>query len=95
MGVQKQELTPIRKPEVEAAGRAIAITTVFGAIRNAQPDDKVIAIQYLDALKAIANGESSKIFIPYEASGILGALGGIREMFKEDGAKPAAPPPAR
>jgi len=88
------------KLEVEATGRGNAITTVYGAIRNAQPDDKVIAILYLDALKEIADGESSKIFLPYEASGILGALGGIRELFKEEGGKPrpaapAAPLPAR
>lgn len=71
------------KREVEAAGQANAITTVFSAIRNANPDDKLIAIQYLDSLKAIANGQASKVFIPYEASSVLGALGGIQELFKE------------
>jgi regulator of protease activity HflC (stomatin/prohibitin superfamily) len=70
------------KREVEAAGQANAITTVFSAISNANPDDKLIAIQYLDSLKAIANGSASKVFIPYEASGVLGALGGIQELFK-------------
>jgi regulator of protease activity HflC (stomatin/prohibitin superfamily) len=78
------------KREVEAAGQANAITTVFSAIRNANPDDKLIAIQYLDSLKAIANGQASKVFIPYEASGVLGALGGIQELFKE---KPTGTPP--
>ena len=71
------------KREVEAAGQANAITTVFSAIRNANPDDKLIAIQYLDSLKAIANGTATKVFIPYEATGVLGALGGIHELFKE------------
>jgi regulator of protease activity HflC (stomatin/prohibitin superfamily) len=70
------------KREVEAAGQANAITTVFSAIRNANPDDKLIAIQYLDSLKAISNGTASKVFIPYEAMGVLGALGGIQELFK-------------
>jgi regulator of protease activity HflC (stomatin/prohibitin superfamily) len=70
------------KREVEAAGQANAITTVFSAIRNANPDDKLIAIQYLDSLKVIANGSANKVFIPYEASGVLGALGGIQELFK-------------
>lgn len=90
------------KLEVEAAGQANAITTVFSAIRNANPDDKLIAIQYLDSLKAIANGTASKVFIPYEASGVLGALGGIQELFKDkpgDGSNivtpsnPNQPPP--
>ena len=71
------------KREVEAAGQANAITTVFSAIRNANPDDKLIAIQYLDSLKAIANGTANKVFIPYEATSVLGALGGIQELFRD------------
>ncbi|HXF60960.1 MAG TPA: SPFH domain-containing protein, partial [Caldilineaceae bacterium] len=78
------------KVEVEAAGQANAITTVFSAIRNANPDDKLIAIQYLDALKNIADGQATKLFIPYEATGVLGALGGIHELFQEK----RAPAPA-
>jgi regulator of protease activity HflC (stomatin/prohibitin superfamily) len=75
------------KREVEAAGQANAITTVFSAISNANPDDKLIAIQYLESLKVIANGTASKVFIPYEASGVLGALGGIQELFKNGNAE--------
>ena len=71
------------KLEVEAAGQSNAITTVYNAITAAKPDDKLIAIQYLEALKVMANGSSTKIFRPYEASGVLGALGGIKELFKE------------
>ncbi len=65
--------------EVEAAGRANAITTVFRAIREAEPDQALIAIQYLEALKALADGQATKLLLPYEATGILGALAGIRE----------------
>jgi len=71
------------KLEVEATGQGTAITTVYNAITAANPDDKLIAIQYLEALKEMANGTSTKIFLPYEASGVLGALGGIKEIFKE------------
>lgn len=71
------------KLEVEAAGQGTAITTVYNAITAANPSDKLIAIQYLETLKAMANGSSTKIFLPYEASGVLGALGGIKEIFKE------------
>lgn len=83
------------KLEAEANGQANAITTVFGSIRNADPDQRVIAIQYLDALKAVANGRASKLFVPYEATAILGALGSIQEVFvnqpKSDEDEPAAP----
>jgi len=72
------------KLEVEATGQSNAITAVYKAILDAKPDEKLIAIQYLESLKAVANGQASKVFLPYEASGVLGALGGIKELFKED-----------
>lgn len=67
--------------ETEAAGESNAIQVVFNSIKEAQPDDSLIAIRYLDTLERIADGESNKVFIPYEASGVLGALGGIRDLF--------------
>ena len=70
--------------ETEATGESNAITVVFNAIREAQPDDRLIAVRYLDALEAIAQGDANKVFIPYEASGVLGALGGIKELFNKD-----------
>jgi regulator of protease activity HflC (stomatin/prohibitin superfamily) len=70
------------KVEVEAAGQANAITTVYTSILNANPDNRVIALQYLDTLKTVANGQASKVFIPYEATAIIGALGGIQEVLK-------------
>ena len=72
------------KLEVEASGEANAITTVFNAIREAKPDEKLIALQYIDALKDLSDGQASKVFIPYEATGVLGALGGIQEIFRNN-----------
>ncbi len=71
------------KLEVEAAGQGNALTTVYKAILEAKPDEKLLALQYLEALKAVANGQAAKVFIPYEASGMLASLGGIKELFKE------------
>ena len=81
------------KREVEATGQANAITTVFGAINTSNPTDRVIAIQYIDALKAISNGVANKVFLPYEASALLGALGSIQEVFKQSPPGHAAPLP--
>jgi regulator of protease activity HflC (stomatin/prohibitin superfamily) len=65
-----------------AEGQAKAIRTVFDAIHVADPDPKVLAYQYLQALPQIANGQASKIWIvPAEMTkaleGIGGALGGL------------------
>ena len=67
-----------------AEGEGQAIERVFGAIHTGDATPDVIAIRYLEALKAIANGKASKVFLPMEVSGILGSLGGIKELFNED-----------
>jgi regulator of protease activity HflC (stomatin/prohibitin superfamily) len=66
-----------------AKGEAEAIQTVFGAIHEGKPTNDLIAIKYLEALQKIADGHATKIFLPLEASGILGSIAGIGELFKE------------
>ena len=68
---------------LQADGQAKAISTVFSAIHAANPDSKVMAYQYLQALPQIAAGASNKIWIvPAELTkaleGISGAFGGLR-----------------
>jgi regulator of protease activity HflC (stomatin/prohibitin superfamily) len=66
-----------------AEGEALAIESVFAAIHRGDPSDDLIAIRYLEALQGIADGQATKIFLPLETSGILGAVAGIGELFKE------------
>lgn len=66
----------------EAAGEAEAIVSVFSAIHKGEPDDKLITLKYLEALKGIADGNSSKLFVPYEASGVLAGLGSIADVLR-------------
>ena len=55
---------------LRADGEAAAIKKVFGAVHEANPDEKVLAYQYLQQLPAIANGSASKVWIsPAELSG--------------------------
>jgi regulator of protease activity HflC (stomatin/prohibitin superfamily) len=68
-----------------AKGEAEAISTVYKAIHDGRPTNDLIAIKYLEALQKIADGQSTKIFLPLEASGVLGSIGGIGELFKEKG----------
>src|SRR4051794_3514410 len=67
---------------LQAEGQAKAIHTVFNAVHAADPDPKVLAYQYLQALPQIAAGPANKIWIiPAEMtralSGISDALTGI------------------
>ena len=66
-----------------AKGEAEAIETVYGAIHKGGPTNDLIAIKYLEALQKIADGQATKIFLPLEASGILGSIAGVGELLKE------------
>lgn len=66
-----------------AKGEGEAIMTVFKAIHQGDPTNDLIAIKYLEALQKIADGKASKVFLPYEASGILSSIAGISELLKE------------
>ena len=72
-----------------AEGEGQAIERVFAAIHNGDPTDDLIAIRYLEALQGVADGQATKIFLPLDTSGLLGAVAAIGEMFHESGA-PAA-----
>ncbi|ASW55854.1 SPFH domain-containing protein [Plantactinospora sp. KBS50] len=67
---------------LQAEGQAKAIRTVFDAIHTANPSQKVLAYQYLQALPQIAAGQANKVWIvPAELTkaleGLGGALGGL------------------
>ena len=73
-----------------AEGEAGAIRSVYAAIHEGNPSSDLLAVKYLEALGAIADGRATKIFLPTESTAMLGALGGIKELFAQlDGAAPA------
>lgn len=65
-----------------AKGEGEAIETVYNAIHEGRPTNDLIAIKYLEALQKMADGRATKIFLPFEASGILASIAGIGEIFK-------------
>ncbi|MCB2224608.1 MAG: SPFH/Band 7/PHB domain protein [Actinobacteria bacterium] len=67
-----------------AEGEGQAIERVFSAIHTGDPSPDLIAIRYLDALQGIADGKATKLFLPMEFSGILGALGAVKGVFEDD-----------
>lgn len=64
---------------------AEAIKLVYSAIHEGKPTNDLIAIKYMDALKEMAKGDANKVFIPYEATGVLASIAGIKEILTERG----------
>jgi len=69
---------------INANAEGTAIKIVIESINDkGKPDQYLIAMKYLETLKGIASGENNKIvYMPYEATGILSSVDGIKEMFK-------------
>lgn len=73
-----------RERTAEAEANATRMLSDAIAAGNINAVNYFVAEKYLKALEAIGRGENAKtVFLPMEASGILGALGGLREMLKE------------
>ena len=66
-----------------AEAKAQEIEMVYSAIKDSAPDDKLVQLKSLEALKEIANGNSNKVFIPFEATSALSGLGAAAEVLKE------------
>ncbi len=68
-----------------AQGEAEAIRLVTDAIKGAKadPTNYLIAMKYLETLKEMTSGQNNKvIYMPYEATGVLSSVGGIKEMLE-------------
>lgn len=86
---------------LSAQGHAQAYRELFSALKESNIDNRAIAVRYLEALERIANGQATKLILPYEATGILSAISGIATALKEGagdgdggGAVTATPRPA-
>ncbi|NPA80969.1 MAG: SPFH/Band 7/PHB domain protein [Thermotogae bacterium] len=63
------------------------ILAVFNAIKEAEPTGEVITVQYLDALRKIAEGEANKVFFPVELSKLVAGLGVVGDVMTAGGRK--------
>jgi regulator of protease activity HflC (stomatin/prohibitin superfamily) len=74
-------------------GEANATRLVFAAIHDGDPSPDLVAIRYLEALQAVADGQATKIFLPTEMGGLFGTIGGLAELLRdrppESGLEPA------
>ena len=72
----------IRKAEAEA----IAIDKITEAVgKSTNPANYLLAQKYIQALQDIATGNDTKtVYLPYEATNMMGAIGGIKDLFKAE-----------
>jgi len=66
-----------------ADAKAREIELVYGALKAAKPDDKIIQLKSLETLKEVANGAANKVFIPFDATSTLSSLGAIKEVMND------------
>src|SRR5471032_1526537 len=66
-----------------AQAEAQAIQLIIQALGvSGNPSQYLIALKYLESLTQIATNAQKLVFLPYEASGVMGALGGLRELLQ-------------
>lgn len=51
-----------------AEAKALEVQMVYSAMKEAAPDERVVQLKSLEALKDIADGDANKIFIPFESA---------------------------
>ena len=74
-----------------AQAEAEAIRRITEALPEGQAAMYLLGIKYLEALPQITQGQGSTIFLPAEATGMLGAVGGLRELLARSGAGATRP----
>jgi len=69
----------------KANAEAEAIRKVTDAVTTkGDPVNYLIAVRYVDTLKEMVSGKDNKvIYLPYEATGILSSIGGIKDMLEQ------------
>lgn len=72
----------IRKAEAEA----IAIQKITEAVgKSTNPANYLLAQKYITMMQQLASGNQSKtVYLPYEATNLLGSIGGIKDLFKTE-----------
>jgi regulator of protease activity HflC (stomatin/prohibitin superfamily) len=77
-----------------ADAEAEAVRRIAAALPPGEAATYLLGLKYLEALPALAQGKGTTVFLPSEATGVLGAIGGIKELLKAGGSS-ADPQPAR
>jgi len=72
----------IRKAEAEAQAIEL-ITQAVG--KSSNPANYLLAQKYIQMLQELATGDKTKtVYLPYEATNLMGSIGGIKDLFKSE-----------
>ncbi len=91
LAAEGQATARLRVAQAEAQAIEL-VTAALGA--TGAPAQYLIAQRYLESLTQIAANSQKIVFLPYEASGVMGSIGSMKELF--NGSVPPvslAPPP--
>lgn len=71
----------IRKAEAEA----VAIEKIAEALGGkTNPASYLLAQKYIAMMEQLSKGSQAKtVYLPYEATNLMGSIGGIKEIFKD------------
>ncbi|MDX9753039.1 MAG: SPFH domain-containing protein [bacterium] len=82
----------ILKAEGQAQARVLVANAEAEAIRKiteaiaegkGDPTSYLIAVRYIETLREMVSGKDNKVvYLPYEATGVLSSLGGIKDLFE-------------
>jgi regulator of protease activity HflC (stomatin/prohibitin superfamily) len=73
-----------RERSAEAEAKATAAVSEAIAKGNVQAVNYFIALKYVDALAKIGSANNNKVvFLPLEATGVIGSIGGIAELARQ------------
>jgi hypothetical protein len=88
--LRAQGLAEARLAMAEAESEAIR--RIAAALPEGQAANYLLSVKYLEALPTLSQGKGSTVFLPSEAAGVMGALGGLRALLGAGG--PVTPGPA-
>ncbi len=68
----------------EAEAKAIELVTEAIKTEGSDPVKYLVATKYIDTLTEMVSGKENKtVYMPYEATGVLSSLGGIKDLLKD------------
>jgi regulator of protease activity HflC (stomatin/prohibitin superfamily) len=75
-----------------ANAEAAAIQKISESLAEGEAAVYLLGLRYFEALPQLAQGKGSTIFLPADAAGLMGAVGGIRELLRSAvGGAPGGP----